>query len=402
MASFSAVELQQDFGESTLLGVYRRSQVTIARGKGSYLFGTDGCRYLDFGSGIAVNSLGHSHPALLERLAAQGDLIWHCSNKFHVPAQIAAANKLVSSSFADRVFFCNSGAEANEGGLKMMRRKQHFDGHPERFRTIVFEGAFHGRTFGALSATDRHEYKRGFGPLLSGFDRVPLGDIDAVAAAIGDETAGVLIEVIQGDGGIRAAGDQFLRDLRGLTTERGLVLMIDEIQTGIGRTGTFLACEQSGIAPDIVSVAKGLGGGFPIGAVLVTADVAAGMDAGSHGTTFGGNPLACAIADVVVDEVTRHGFLDAVVDRGAQLTAGLNQLVEAYPAVLKERRGVGLMQGVQTVGLNARLEKACLEAGLIVLTAGDNVVRLLPPLTVSESEVNEALEIMRRVCAAMA
>jgi acetylornithine/N-succinyldiaminopimelate aminotransferase len=385
-----------------LLDVYRRAPLTVARGDGSFIFDDAGRRYLDFGAGIAVNTLGHRHPRLLATLQAQSERIWHCSNKFHIPAQAACAARLVAVTFADRVFFCNSGAEANEGGLKMMRRRQFAGGHPERWRTIVFDGAFHGRTLATMAATDHDDYRRGFGPPVDGFDRVPLNDIQAVVRAIGPSTAGVLIEPVQGDGGIRIAEIGFLRELRALTRERGLVLMLDEVQTGIGRTGTFLACEQFGIEPDIVSLAKGLGGGFPIGAVLATADAASGMDHGSHASTFGGNPLASAVAEMMVEEVSAPSFLAEVRARGRELAEGLEKLVADYPTIFAERRGLGLMQGLKCVGSNVALEASCLSHGLIVIAAADNVIRLLPPLTVSQEEVGQALELLRQVCRGLA
>ena len=384
--------------DSSLLDVYRRTPITVSHGKGAFVFDENGHRYLDFGSGIAVTALGHGHPRMLSKLKAQAERIWHCSNKFHIPEQSSCAAQLVAATFADRVFFCNSGAEANEAGIKMMRRWQAAAGRDSRWRTIVFGGAFHGRTLATLAATDRDDYRRGFGPPVDGFDRVALNDIEGVANAIGPNTAGVLVEPIQGDGGIHVADKGFLRELRALTADRGLVLMFDEIQTGVGRTGTFLACEQFGVEPDIVSLAKGLGGGFPIGALLATADAASGMDQGSHGTTFGGNPLACAVAEVVIDEVLKPGFLLGVEARARELSQGLSVLVEKYPNVVSERRGMGLMQGLKVVGSNSDFEAACLDRGLIVLVAADNVVRLLPPLTISREEVVEGIRLLDQTC----
>lgn len=390
--------LSRPYDDTPLMPVYKRAQVRVARGEGSRIIDEEGRAYLDFGTGIAVNALGHSHPRLIERLIEQAKLIWHCSNKFEIPAQASCAARLTQVTYADRVFFCNSGAEANEGGLKVMRRRQASRGRPERWRTIVFEGAFHGRTLATLAATDREDYRAGFGPPADGFDRVPQNDIAAVEAAITPETAGILLEPIQGDGGIRVFEKGFVQDLRALATERDLVLMFDEIQTGVGRTGTFLASEQFGVDPDITSLAKGLGGGYPIGAVLATEDAARGMGYGSHGTTFGGNPLGCAVAEAVIDEVTAPGFLASVTENGQRLRAGLQAIVQRHPSVLAEARGFGLMQGLKTVVPNVAFEAACLQEGLVVLVAADNVVRLLPPLTVSAAEIDEALDAIERAC----
>lgn len=386
--------------ESPLVELYPRLPLRAAAGEGCYLFDEAGRRYLDFAAGIATAALGHNHPRLTEALFRQGGRLWHCSNRFQIPEQAATAAKLTAATFADRVFFCNSGTEANEGGLKMMRRYQAAQGRPERWRTVVFTGAFHGRTLAALAATDRDDYRTGFGPKVDGFDRANFNDLKSARRAIGPETAGILIEPVQGDGGVRVADPEFLRGLRALADEHGLALMLDEIQSGMGRTGTFLAHEAAGIQPDIVSLAKGLGGGFPVGAVLVTDAIAAAMARGSHGTTFGGNPLAMAVAGVVIDAITAPGFLVHVQAVGAELRDGLDRLAARWPGVIAERRGVGLLQGLKTVGPNTAFERRCLEEGLLTVVAADNVVRLLPPLVVSSDEVRQALAILDRVCAA--
>ncbi|MGB8817405.1 MAG: aspartate aminotransferase family protein [Rhizobiaceae bacterium] len=383
---------------SPLIDVYRRAPVEITAGEGSYLIDTTGARYLDFGTGIAVNALGHGHPKLLNRLMQQAQAVWHCSNKFHIRSQIECAEMLRRASFADRVFFCNSGAEANEGALKMMRRYQYVGGRPERWHCITFEGAFHGRTLATLSATGRQDYQLGFGPAVPGFVQAARNDLTSVEQALTPETAGILMEPIQGEGGVRAFDPGFVRELRALTLERGLLLLFDEIQTGIGRTGTFLACEQFDVTPDIVSLAKGLGGGFPIGAVLCSEAVAQSMTPGTHGTTFGGNPLGCAIAAEVISEVLSEGFLPHVREMGEQLRLALDRLVAAHPKALRERRGRGLIQGLQTKAAAASFEKACLERGLIVMAAADSVVRLLPPLTTSAEEISAAIQIIEGVC----
>ena len=386
--------------DSPLIELYARLPLQAASGDGCYLIDVAGRRYLDFAAGIATAALGHNHPRLTEALFRQGTRLWHCSNRVQIPEQAATAAKLVAATFADRVFFCNSGTEANEGGLKMMRRFQAAQGRPERWRTVVFTGAFHGRTLAALAATDRDDYRTGFGPKVDGFDRATFNDLDSAHRAIGPETAGILVEPVQGDGGVRVARPEFLQGLRALADEHGLVLMLDEIQSGMGRTGAFQAHEEAGIRPDIVSLAKGLGGGFPVGAVLVTNAIAAAMTPGSHGTTFGGNPLAMAVSGAVIDEIIAPGFLPHVRAVGAELRDGLDRLAARWPGVIAERRGVGLLQGLKTVGPNAAFERRCLCKGLLTVVAADNVVRLLPPLTVSSDEVKQALAILDRACAA--
>ncbi|WP_321340233.1 aspartate aminotransferase family protein [Breoghania sp.] len=388
----------EEHGTSALVDLYQRAPVEISAGEGSYLIGTDGERYLDFGTGIAVNTLGHGHPKLLNRLAQQAQAVWHCSNKFHIRSQIECAEILQQASFADRVFFCNSGAEANEGAIKMMRRHQFANGRPERWHCITFEGAFHGRTLATLSATGRQDFQVGFGPAVPGFVQAKFNDLASVEHALTPETGGILLEPIQGEGGVRVFDPGFVRELRALSAERGILLLFDEIQTGVGRTGTFLACEQFNVTPDIVSLAKGLGGGVPIGAVLCCEAVARSMVPGSHGTTFGGNPLGCAIAAEVISVVLSDGFLPRVREMGRMLGDGLDRLVAGYPEVLRERRGRGLLQGLQTRTAASSFERACLEHGLIVMAAADSVVRLLPPLTVSAEEISAAIEILEDVC----
>jgi len=388
----------KECGISPLIDLYRRAPIEIAAGDGSYLIDADGKRYLDFGTGIAVNALGHGHPKLLNRLMQQAHAVWHCSNKFHIRSQIECAEILRRASFADRVFFCNSGAEANEGAIKIMRRHQYANGRPERWHCITFDGAFHGRTLATLSATGRSDYQTGFGPAVPGFVQAAYNDLASVENALTPETGGILLEPIQGEGGVRAFDPGFVRELRALTAEQGILLLFDEIQTGVGRTGNFLACEQFDVTPDIVSLAKGLGGGFPIGAVLCSEAVAQSMVPGSHGTTFGGNPLGCAIATEVISEVLADGFLSHVREMGKLLAETLDKLVGIYPTVLRERRGRGLIQGLQIHTSAPSFEKACLEHGLIVMAAADNVVRLLPPLTTSAEEISVAIEMLEGVC----
>ena len=390
---------------AALMPTYARADLAFERGEGAWLWTGDGRRFLDFGAGIATSSLGHNHPHLVAAIAAQAARVMHVSNLYRVPEAERLAARLVAASFAESVFFCNSGAEANEGLVKMIRRAQAGRGHPERYRTICFEGAFHGRTLAMLAATGNEKYLAGFGPPVPGFDHVPLNDLGAVRAAIGPETAGILVEPLQGEGGLRAASPEFLRGLRALCDETGLFLGLDEVQCGMGRTGRLFAHEWAGITPDVLSAAKGIAGGFPMGAILATEEVARHLSPGSHGTTFGGNPLACAAANAVLDVLLAPGFLDAVVATGAALRAGLEALVRAHPAVFAEVRGMGLLLGLKCRVPNTEFQAACTGVGLLTVTAGENVVRLAPPLIVRAPEVAEALAMLEHAashCAAAA
>jgi acetylornithine/N-succinyldiaminopimelate aminotransferase len=375
---------------------YARADLAFERGEGPYLFATDGRRYLDFGAGVAVNALGHAHPRLVAALTAQAEKLWHCSNLYRVPGQERVAAKLIDNSFAETVFFCNSGAEAMEGVIKMMRKYHDATGQPDRDRVIVMEGAFHGRTLATLAAGGQEKHLKGFEPVVDGFDRVPFGNMNMLRQAIGPTTAGILLEPIQGEGGIRPAEIDFLRQTRAAADEFGLLLGFDEVQTGIGRTGKLFAHQWADIAPDIVGAAKGLGGGFPVGAVLATAKAAVGMVPGSHGSTFGGNPLAMAAAGTVLDVVLEDGFLDHVRSIGALLRAELDMLAAAHGAVIEAVRGAGLMLGLKCKPLNTKVVAALLGNGLLTVGAGDNVVRLLPPLIIDEPHVREAVAILDR------
>jgi acetylornithine/N-succinyldiaminopimelate aminotransferase len=375
---------------------YAREDLAFDRGEGAWLIAEDGRRYLDFGAGIAVNSLGHGHPQLVSAIAEQAARVMHVSNLYRVPQAERLAARLVEATFADSVFFCNSGAEANEGMVKMARRAMARTGHPERTRMICFEGAFHGRTLAMLSATGNPKYLDGFGDRVDGFDHVPFGNMNALRDAITPQTAGVLVEPIQGEGGIRVADADFLRSLRTACDEWGLLLAFDEVQCGMGRTGSLFAYQQSGIAPDLLSAAKGIAGGFPMGAILATEQVARHLTPGSHGTTFGGNPLAAAAANAVLDVLLAPGFMDSVRARGAQLEAGLRRLVEQMPDVLAGVRGRGLMLGLVCVLPNVAVQKACVEEGLLTVAAGDNVLRLVPPLVVTEADIAEGLARLHR------
>lgn len=384
-----------------VLPTYNRAAVSFERGVGARVYTPEGVEYLDFGSGVAVNNCGHAHPHLVNALTEQANKIWHTSNLYQMPGQIRLAERFIEQTFADTVFFCNSGTEASELAIKMARKFHAVEGHPEKFHIVTFEGAFHGRSLGALAATGNAKYLEGFGPPLTGFDQVPFEDIKAVEAAIGPQTAAVYIEPIIGEGGIIPASHQFLRNLRNLCDANGILLLFDEIQCGMGRTGRLFAHEWSGITPDIMAVAKGIGGGFPLGAVLATENAAKGMVAGTHGSTFGGNPLATAVGNAVLDVVLEEGFLDNVLRQSINLKQKLERLKDQHPTIIEEVRGSGLMMGLKCKVPNTSLQKMALDERLLVLTAGDNVVRLLPPLIVTEADVTEAVNKIERACMAL-
>ncbi|MEI5668042.1 aspartate aminotransferase family protein [Bosea sp. CCNWLW174] len=386
---------------SVLLPTYARAPIALERGEGAWAITADGTRYLDFGAGIAVNSLGHAHPHLVEALTAQAQRIWHTSNLYTMPEGEKLARRLCEATFAERVFFTNSGAEANECAIKMARKYHAAKGHPERFRVVTFEGAFHGRTLATIAAGGQQKYIDGFGPKVDGFDQVPFDDEAALKAAIGPETAALMIEPIQGEGGLRSVPMRVLKQLRELCDEHGLMLIFDEIQTGVGRTGKFFAYEHSGVAPDIMSIAKGIGGGFPMGACLATEEAASGMTLGTHGTTFGGNPLAMAVGNAVLDVILAPGFLDHVQKTALRLRQSLAQLKDQHPQVIEEIRGEGLMLGLKLKTPNTDFVAQARAAGLLVVAAGDNVVRLLPPLIIGESEVAEAVARLDKAAGAV-
>ena len=383
---------------SALLPVYARVNLAFERGDGAWLTSTSGERFLDFGGGIAVASLGHSHPHLVAALNEQGAKLWHTSNQFEIPQAERLAQRLVAASFADTVFFTNSGAEAVEGAIKTARKYQSSGGHPEKFRIITFDGAFHGRTLATIAAAGNPKYLEGFGPRVEGFDTVPFGDIEAVKAALGPQTGAILIEPIQGEGGIRVAPPHFLRSLRDLCDEHGLLLLFDEVQTGVGRTGKLFAYELFSVPPDIMAVAKGIGGGFPLGAFLSTREAGRGMTAGTHGTTYGGNPLAASIGNAVLDVVLAPGFIEHVGLMGARLKQGLAGLQERHGGIISGIRGEGLMQGIALrVPVNDFAAAARAE-GILVIPAAENVARLLPPLIIGEAEISEALARFEAAC----
>ena len=385
-----------------VLPTYARAKVSFERGEGPRVFTPEGVAYLDFGAGVAVTSCGHAHPHLVEALTEQAKKIWHTSNLYQMPGQEKLARRLIDATFADTVFFTNSGAEALECSIKMARKYQAAHGHPEKFRLITFEGAFHGRTLATIAAGGQMKYIEGFGPKVEGFDQVVFGDIEAVKAAVTDATAGILIEPIQGEGGVRPVPHEFLRALRAICDEHGLLLVLDEVQCGIGRTGRLFAHEWSGVTPDIMAVAKGIGGGFPLGACLATEKAAIGMTAGSHGSTFGGNPLATAVGNAVLDVVMAEGFLAGVQQRALNLKQKLAGLKDAHPDIIDDIRGFGLMMGIRCKVPNTELQAAAMDQHLLTIAAGDNVVRLLPPLIVSDADIAEAIGKLDRACKALA
>lgn len=382
---------------SAVMPTYARADIAFEKGEGVYLFGNDGRRYLDFGSGIAVTALGHCHPHLVKALTEQAQKVWHTSNLFRIPAGEKLAERLVANSFADTVFFTNSGAESNECAIKIARKYQHDTGHPERYRVITCGGAFHGRTLATIAAGRQEKHLKGFDPIVDGFDQVAFGNLNELRAAITKETAAILVEPIQGEGGIRPATLDYLRGLRKVADEFGLILIFDEVQCGMGRTGKLFAHEWAGIAPDVMPLAKGLGSGFPLGACLANEKAAVGMTAGTHGSTFGGNPLAMAVANAVLDVMLSDGFMERVERMGELLWQKLGAVVKRHPKVFAELRGANLMLGLKCVVPSGEMVDRLRAAGLLTVGAGENVVRVLPPLIVEESHVDEGVAIIDRV-----
>jgi acetylornithine/N-succinyldiaminopimelate aminotransferase len=376
---------------------YARWDVEVERGEGPYLYATDGRKFLDFTSGIAVTGLGHCHPHVVAALSEQARELWHTSNLFRIPGQEQLAQRLVANTFADTVFFGNSGAEACELAIKVARKYQSETGHPERYRVIGCQGSFHGRTFATLAAAGNEAYLKGFGPPMDGFDHVAFGNLNEMRAAVGKETAAIMVEPIQGEGGVRAPPEGYLRGLREIADEFGLLLVYDEVQCGMGRTGKLLAHEWENAPPDVMAIAKALGNGFPVGACLVTERAAVGMVAGSHGSTFGGNPLAMAAGNAVLDVMLEPGFFTHIEAMAGRLRTRLETLVHSYPKLFAELRGAGLLLGIRCVVPAADFVAKLRQNGLLALTAGENVVRILPPLIVGEREIDEALDIMNRV-----
>lgn len=384
-----------------VLPTYSRAPLHFVKGEGSWLTEADGRRFLDMGAGIAVTLLGHCHPTLVQALTDQANAVWHVSNLYEIPQQEALAQKLVDASFADTVFFTNSGTESCELVLKMARKYWHDKGQTDRIEIVSITGAFHGRSTGAIAAAGADKLTEGFGPLMPGFTHVAWGDHEALKAAITDKTAAVIVEPIQGEGGIRPLPDVCLKGLRDLCDTSGALLILDEVQCGMGRTGRLFAHEWAGISPDIMMVAKGIGGGFPLGAVLATEEAAAGMTKGTHGSTYGGNPLACAVGCAVMDTVTEDGFLDHVTGVAGRLRQGLEALVAGHPDVFSEVRGTGLMLGLVCVTPVGDVVQAAYDAQLITIPAAENTLRLLPALTLSDDEASEALSRLEQVAQAI-
>jgi acetylornithine/N-succinyldiaminopimelate aminotransferase len=387
---------------TAVLPTYNRAPLAFTSGEGSWLTAEDGTRYLDLGAGIAVNALGHANPALVAALTEQAGKLWHVSNLYRIPEQERLAEALVEATFADTVFFTNSGTEAAELAIKMAR-KYHYDrGAAHRTQIVAFEGSFHGRSTGAIAAAGAEKMVKGFGPLMPGFTHLKWADHEALRAAITDQTCAVIIEPIQGEGGIRVVPDQCLKGLRDLCDSTGTLLIFDEVQCGMGRTGRLFAHEWAGVTPDIMMVAKGIGGGFPLGAVLATENAASGMVAGTHGSTYGGNPLACAVGSKVVEIITAPGFLDQVVAKGARFRQGLEGLVAAHPTVFDGVRGEGLMLGLKCRATNTDIVKAGYVQHVLTVPAADNVIRVLPALTITEADLTEAIKRLDAAATAVA
>ena len=386
-----------------LMPTYARADLAFERGEGPYLYTAEGRRVLDFGSGIAVTALGHAHPHLVAALKSQAEKLWHCSNLYRIPEGERLAQRLCEASFAERVFFCNSGAEALEGAIKIARKHHHAAGHPERTRIITCRGSFHGRTITTLSAAANPKYIEGFGPATEGFDQVPFGNMNELRQAITPQTAAILVEPIQGEGGVREAELQYLRELRATADEFGLLLIHDEVQCGMGRTGRLFAHQWAReAAPDIMGLAKGLGSGFPMGAVLASEKASSGMGPGSHGSTFGGNPLAMAVGNAVLDVLQEPGFLERVEKIGDYARGAFGALIKRRPESYAGLRGRGLMLGLECAAPNAEIMNSAAAEGLLTVAAAENVLRILPPLIVEQSHVDEAVEVLDRVAAARA
>lgn len=376
----------------SVLPTYNRAPLSFVSGEGSWLVEASGRRYLDLGAGIAVNALGHAHPDLVAALTTQANALWHVSNLYNIPAQQELADRLVAATFADTVFFTNSGTESCELAVKMARKYHYEKGQPERTTIIAFEGSFHGRSSAGIAAAGSEKMTKGFGPLLPGFKHLKWGDHDAlIAAAAEADVCAILIEPVQGEGGIRPLPDQCLKGLRDLCDQHGILLILDEVQCGMGRTGKLFAHEWSGVTPDIMMVAKGIGGGFPLGAVLATEDAASGMTAGTHGSTYGGNPLACAVGNAVMKAIADDAFLAEVNRKAALLRQKLEGLVAAHPDVFEGVRGSGLMLGLKCKVTNTDVVKAGYDAGVLTVPAGDNVLRLLPALNITDEDISEAV-----------
>ena len=386
---------------SSILGTYSRKNISFTKGKGCYLFAENGDKYLDFVQGIAVNVLGHCHENLVKTIKEQSEKLWHVSNAFIIPEQEKLAKKLTDNTFADFVCFQNSGTEATEASIKIARKYFHKIGKPNKNRIITFQGAFHGRTLAALFAANNTKHIEGFGPKVDGFDQVPFADHEALKKIISKNTAAIMIETIMGEGGIKVVPDVCLKGLKDLCNEHDLLLILDEVQCGIGRTGHFFAFEKSGVVPDIVPIAKGIGGGFPLGACLVTKKVSVGMTPGTHGSTFGGNPLAMSIGNTVLDIIFGKDFLDNVKQKGEYFGQGLNKMKDKYPKIIEEIRGMGLIKGLKMLVNNTEFIKKLMNYKMLTIKAEENVIRLFPPLIVNNQELDEAINKIGKVCKEM-
>jgi acetylornithine/N-succinyldiaminopimelate aminotransferase len=386
---------------SHLMTTFARVPLAFERGEGVWLIATDGERYLDFTSGVAVNALGHAHPHLVAKMEEQVRKLWHVSNLFEIPEDERAAQRLCDACFADVAFFCNSGAEAAECAIKTARKYHAVSGRPERYRIITFEGAFHGRTLATLAAGGQKKYLDGFGPVVEGFDQVPFSDLAATKRAVSDATAAIMLEPLMGEGGVRTLEPSFLRALRALCDQHGMLLIFDEVQSGMGRTGELFAHQRAGVTPDIMSVAKALGGGFPVGVCLATREAAKGMTPGTHGSTFGGNLLAMCAVNATLDVMLAPGFLDRVRKVSLYFKQRLAEIKDRYPSVISELRGEGLLVGLRAVIPAGQLVDALRAEKMLTVAAGDNVVRLLPPLIISEAEIAEGIARIDRACAAL-
>lgn len=386
----------------TVMPTYGARDIAFEKGEGIYLFDTAGRRFMDCGSGIAVTSVGHSHPHLVAAMKDQIEKVWHTSNLYNIPGQMKAAERLTANSFADLVFFCNSGAESLEAQIKLMRKFHAHNGAPEKHRVISIQGAFHGRTLATLAAGNNPAHLAGFGPAAPGFDQVPFGNLNELRSAITAETAGVIIEPVQGEGGIRAMDIDYIKGVRAACDEFGILMGVDEVQCGMGRTGKLFAYEWADVQPDVMSLAKGLGGGFPVGACLATKEAAAGMVAGTHGSTFGGNPLASAAVNAVLDVLLDEGVLNGVNAKAKLFRDKLEAVAKARPDQIEDVRGMGLMLGCKVKGVNGEVVAACREQGLLTVPAGENVVRFLPPLIISDEQIGDVVDAFDKALASMA
>ena len=386
---------------SSILGTYSRKDISFTKGKGSYLFAENGDKYLDFVQGIAVNVLGHCHENLVKTIKEQSEKLWHVSNAFIIPEQEKLAKRLTDNTFADFVCFQNSGTEATEASIKIARKYFHKIGKLEKNRIVTFQGAFHGRTLAALFAANNAKHTEGFGPKVEGFDQVPFADHEVLKKVINKNTAAIMVETIMGEGGIKVVPDVCLKGLKDICNEHDLLLILDEVQCGIGRTGHFFAFEKSGVVPDIVPIAKGIGGGFPLGACLVTKKVSVGMTPGTHGSTFGGNPLAMSIGNIVLDIIFGKNFLENVKQKGKYFDQGLNKMKDKYPKIIGEIRGVGLIRGLKMLVDNTEFIAILMKHKMLAIKAEENVVRLFPPLIVSPKEIDEAISIIDKACREM-